>query len=94
MVKNLYSYSAVDKLIADAVEIYGADVYTVEGSLLDNYIITGEKIKTFIVKEVYLNEWASAYSVRAYEKTPEKYEKIIELLENGEEERAAKLFFN
>lgn len=94
MVKNLYSYRAVDKLIRDAVEIYGAEVYTLEGSLLDNYIIAGDKIKTYIIREVYLNEWSSAYSVRAYEKTPEKYEKIISLIENGEEERAAKLFFS
>lgn len=94
MVKNLYSCRAVDKLIRDAVEIYGAAVYTLEGSLLDNYIITGEKIKTYIVKEVYLNGWSSAYSVRAYNETPEKYEKIIGLLESGEEGRAAKLFFN
>lgn len=94
MVKNLYSYRAVDKLIADAVEIYGAEVYTLEGSLLDNYIITGEKIKTYIVKEIYLNEWSSAYNVRSYNKIPEKYQKVIDLIENGEEERAAKLFFS
>ena len=94
MVKNLYTLRAVDKLITDAIEIYGAEVYTLEGSLLDNFIITGEKIKTYIVKEVYLNEWSSAYNIRSYNEIPEKYKKVIDLIENGEQERAEKIFFN
>lgn len=94
MTKNLYSMRAIDNLIRDAVEIYGAEVYALEGSLLDNYIIAGDKIKTYIVKEVYLNEWSSAYNVRSYNEIPEKYQKVIDLIENGEQERAAKLFFS
>ena len=36
--------------------------------------------KTIIIKEVYVNEWASKYSVRMYNKTPLKYQKIIDKL--------------
>ena len=36
--------------------------------------------KTIIIKEVYVNEWASKQSVRMYNKTPLKYQKIIDKL--------------
>ncbi len=36
--------------------------------------------KTIIIKEVYVNEWSSKYSVRMYNKTPLKYQKIIDKL--------------
>lgn len=91
----LYTLKAVNKLI----ELYNKAtngnyfIYQIEGSLLDNYIITAENCKTAIIGEYYLNEWSSAYKIRFYSKTPLKYIKVIDLLENGQEEQANKLFF-
>ena len=36
--------------------------------------------KTIIIKEVYVNEWTSKQTVRMYNKTPLKYQKIIDKL--------------
>lgn len=41
---------------------------------------TNGLLKTIIIKEVYVNEWASKQSVRMYNKTPLKYQKIIDKL--------------
>ena len=64
-----------------------------DGSLLDNYIITGENCKTAIIKEVYKNCASSVYTITMYHKIPQKYQTVIDLLESGEEEKARKLFF-
>ena len=37
-------------------------------------------LKTIIIKEVYVSDWASKHSVRMYNKTPLKYQKIIDKL--------------
>ena len=89
--QGLYTLKAVEGLI----EKYGDDseIFTIEGCLLDSYIITSNKYKTAIIKEVYLNEWSSAYSVVFYNKTPLKYQKIIDLLESENYEKASKLFY-
>lgn len=89
--QGLYTLKAVEGLI----EKYGEDseIFTIEGGLLDSYIITSDKFKTAIIKEVYLNEWSSAYSIVFYNKTPLKYQKIIDLLEGEEYEKASKLFY-
>jgi hypothetical protein len=87
----VYSYSAVKKLI----ELYGNDcaIYTIEGGLIDSYILTAPNKKTAIIKEVYLNEWASGATIRLYNKTPKKYDLVISYLENGEIDKAAALFY-
>mgnify|MGYP003590315867 FL=1 len=36
--------------------------------------------KTIIIKEVYVNAWTSKQTVRMYNKTPLKYQKIIDKL--------------
>lgn len=41
---------------------------------------TNGRWKTIIIKEVYVNEWTSKHSVRMYNKTPLKYQKIIDKL--------------
>lgn len=33
--------------------------------------------KTIIITEVFLNEWSSGHTVRAYNKIPKKYEQLI-----------------
>ena len=94
MYKNTYTQKAVDNLF----DIYtqknaNAQFYKIDGCLVDNYIITGDNLKTAIIKEVYLNEWSSAYSIILYNKTPKKYQRIIDLLNDGDDEKASRLFY-
>ena len=41
---------------------------------------TNGLLKTIIIKEVYVNAWTSEQTVRMYNKTPLKYQKIIDKL--------------
>lgn len=90
---NLYTQTAVDNLINRFSECENFELYTIPGSLLDNHIITAKGKKTAIIREKYLNEWSSAYTIILYNKTPKKYQNIIDLLNNDNEKEAAKLFF-
>lgn len=91
----LYTNDAVEKLIAKYDTTTGGDynIYTITGSLLDNYIIVASGYKTAIIKEVYVNCWTSAYKITMYNKIPAKYAKVIEALENDAEGFASDLFF-
>lgn len=90
--KNLYSLEAVLKLRDKYLDKDGM-VYTIYGCLLDNYIFTAPNYKTTIVKEHYINEWSSAYKIIMYNETPKKYNKVIDALLDGNEEKADKLFW-
>lgn len=35
------------------------------------------KKKTIIIREVALNEWSSGHTIRMYNKTPKKYQQLI-----------------
>ena len=91
----LYSKTAVDNLIQKYDNKTGGnfDIYTIPGSLLDNYIIIAGGYKTAIIKEVYINCWTSAYKITMYNKIPAKYAKVIEALENEADGFASDLFF-
>ena len=78
---NLYDYKSVDNLVQKYLD-KGGDITTIEeGSLLDYglAICYGDGLKTCIIKETYLNEWSSAYTIRFYNKIPKKYAKMIEV---------------
>ena len=90
--KQLYSLEAILNLRDKYLDRDGM-VYTIYGTLLDNYIFTAPNCKTTIVKEQYLNAWSSAYTITMYNKMPKKYEKVIDALIDGDEEKADKLFF-
>lgn len=85
------------KDIDNLVRLYserGGFIYTIEGGLLDNHIFLGEGLKTIIIKEKVLNEWSSINLIRMYNKLPKKYAKVCDYLDNGETEKAEKLFFS
>lgn len=89
-------YSITNEQISDMIDRYlGYDgaIYTIEGSLNDNYILTAEGKKTVIIREQYLNDWSSCNVIKRYNKCPKKYKRIMELLDNGEDDKAHKLFF-
>lgn len=87
-----YYYDVAEKLINTYLE-KGGEVYTLPGSLVDNHILTGEKLKTCIIKEVYLNEWASAVKIKFYNKIPKKYVEVLKMLADDETEQAEKIFW-
>ena len=78
---TLYSYKAVDDLIARYINKGGEALQTWEGVLCSGdwflYDFSG-KLKFYVIKEVYLNEWSSAQTIRAYNKIPKKYQKILD----------------
>lgn len=89
---QVYSWQSAKDIIDKYYEKNGI-VLQIDGCLCDNYICYGENLKTTIIKEIPLNEWSSGVSIRSYNKTPKKYDKIIDLLEEGEYDQAEKLFF-
>lgn len=89
-----YSVSAVDEFVARCCE-RGQEVYTVPGCLCDSYIVLpDDKYKGAIIKECYLNEWASAQTIRFFTEISRKTQKIVELIEQGQEDAAAELLYH
>jgi hypothetical protein len=78
MKQSLHTCDAVKKLIDKYIE-RGGEIYEIEpGSLGYGFmILTGDGLKTTIIKEIFLNEWNSAHTIRMYNKTPAKYAAII-----------------
>lgn len=85
MSRNVYSCESISKLIED-YESKGGHIVTIqEGTLgYGKLILFGDGLKTTIVQEVALNEWSSAHTIRMYNKTPEKYNKYVYGLRDGE----------
>lgn len=79
---KLYSFKDVDNLIERYIKAGGEAVQTDEGSLgSGNWILfdTTDNLRSFVINEVYLNEWSSAHTIRGYKNLPKKY---VALLEN------------
>ena len=80
---NCYTCDAIRNLIENYVA-KGGEVFTLEeGSL--GYGLTllydfKNKLKTIVIKEVYLNEWSSGHTVRMYNKCPKKYKMLLEMI--------------
>lgn len=80
---TVYTIESTQKLIDDYAEKGGYIFQIQEGILgLGDLILYDErepaKLKTFVIREVALNEWSSAQTIRAYNKMPEKYRVMIE----------------
>lgn len=77
---KLYDYKQVDSLIERYLNKGGEALQTREGVLgsgdwlLYDY---NDKLKFIVICEVALNCWSSAHTIRAYNKMPKKYEKIL-----------------
>ena len=76
---NLYGYRVAESLIDKYNDIEGSVVVqTREGVLgVGDWICTAPGKKTSIIKEVAINEWSSGHSIRQYNTTPKKYEKVL-----------------
>ena len=78
---KLYPVETIDNLIRRYCDA-GGEIYEMQEGVLGHgdlllYHPT-EKLKTVIVREKYINEWSSGHTVRAYNKMPTKYHKVLE----------------
>ena len=90
---NVYTAESVEQVREKLSARKGFFCYEFPGTLVDSYIMGAEGCYTFVVKEKYLNEWSSGVTVRKYRKIPAKYEKVIQLVDEGENEKAEQLFY-
>lgn len=83
---KLYSCGAVEKLI-NKYTANGGEVHEIEPGCVGYgfTILHGENLKTIVIKEHFVNCWNSAHTIRAYNKTPKKYKKIIEKYKESQE---------
>lgn len=89
--RKLYTLSACENLIQKYQEIGGDVVTLVEGTLgLGLTVCYCDGYKTAVITEIPLNRWESAHSVRMYNKMPEKYQKMIDELEDAENAKTEK----
>ena len=77
--KKNYSINYIENLIDRYIKKGGEFVELQEGSLgYGVSMLYGKGLKTFIIKEYYINEWTSEHSIIGYNKMPKKYEKMLE----------------
>lgn len=63
-VQTLYTTSSVGRLIAEYLDAGGQ-------------MLQG-KLKTYVIREVAINEWSSGHKVRGYNRMPEKYRALLD----------------
>lgn len=68
-----YSLTAVEKFLPQ-VEKAGYEIVTIPGGLLDSYICIAPRddYYNFEIRETYLNEWSSCYTVHQWKKLPKR----------------------
>lgn len=80
---NVYTIESTQKLIDEYTE-KGGSVFQIQAGVLGlgDLVLHDErepaKLKTFVIREIALNEWSSVQTIRAYNKIPEKYRVMIE----------------
>lgn len=75
---KLYTSDAVEQLARMYCERDGEVITVEEGTLgWGLTVMRAQGCKTAIVKEVPLNEWSSAHTIRLYNKCPKKYEQMV-----------------
>lgn len=80
MALKTISLKGLDNLIEKYTEKGGMVHQMREGVLMNGDLLLYSpdgKLKTFVIREEYRNEWFSEQSIRAYNKCPKKYQKII-----------------
>ena len=74
-----YDLESCEKLIDSYIEKGGESITLEEGCLgLGLIVCYGYNLKTTVIKEVPINEWSSAHTIRMYNTMPKKYEDMIE----------------
>lgn len=76
----LYTYTSIDDFIIRYMKKGGQAYCIDEGCLTSGDWILFDnrgKLKSCIIKEVYISDYSSGQSLRRYRKLPEKYAKMI-----------------
>ena len=75
----MYTYQQIDKLIERYSNIENSETIQISEGVLGsgNWILTAPGKKTAIINEVYVNAWQSTHTVKIYNKTPKKYQSIL-----------------
>ena len=76
----LYAYTSIDDFIIWYMKKVGQAYCIDEGCLTSGDWILYDKrgkLKSCIIKEVYISDYSSGQSLRRYRKLPEKYAKMI-----------------
>ena len=79
--QHLYTIAAADGLINEYLKLSENSIvyrYDAGGVGIGNWICGAPGYKWAIIKEVYLNEWSSAQSIRMYNELPKCYAAILE----------------
>lgn len=75
---KLYTFRQAEQLVNKYLSKGGCMHVIDEGSLAYGLVVlTADEWKTAVIKEVYLNEWASMQNIRLYNETPKKYQTLI-----------------
>lgn len=76
----LYAYTSIDEFIIRYIK-KGGQAYCIDEGVLasGDWILFDKrgKLKSCIIKEVYISDYSSGQSLRRYRKLPEKYAKMI-----------------
>jgi len=75
----MYNFQQIDKLIQRYSELENSITFQIWEGVLGsgNWILTAPGKKTAIINEVYVNAWQSTHTVKMYNKTPKKYQSIL-----------------
>lgn len=82
-VQTLYTTSSVGRLIAEYLDAGGQMLQMREGVLGHGDVLLYDdagKLKTYVIREVAINEWSSGHKVRGYNRMPEKYRALLDKL--------------
>jgi hypothetical protein len=77
---KLYSYKEAENFIARYCQAGGEALQLEEGCLgCGNWLLYdySNKLRFFVINEIYLNCWSSAQTIRGYNNIPKKYQNII-----------------
>jgi hypothetical protein len=77
-----FSLNYCEELITTYVNEFGGQVIQInEGVLGLGYLLLhgAEGKKTIVINEYYINSWTSGHNIRMYNKTPKKYQKLIDI---------------
>lgn len=90
MANKLHTTSSVGRLIAEYLDAGGQMLQMREGVLGHGDVLLYDdagKLKTYVIREVAINEWSSGHKVRGYNRMPEKYRGYWINRDNGKRER-------
>jgi hypothetical protein len=76
-----YTLKSCEDLITKYVNEYKGEATVIEEGVLGLGTVllhSAKGKKSVIIKEFYINAWASGHSIRKYNKLPKKYKKYIQ----------------